>query len=299
MLRAGNRRLSGFALAHDVSRSDSRRSIQRSANVRVTLTSERHRSARRRFRLEPAPSWVSITRSRSPAPRCNQQWKAIPCCQVRWRSTPSALYVFPQDVTTLEVTAPHSNEITCPPGTSTMMSARLNRNAARNDPRDSHTQQATFSGRKLAPRISKFLEILNAWAQNTSSRATITWYFCWGLLVATANAGLARQNHHVAHHRAQHHAGAGNVQHRERFPHGSPNPDRAEHRLGMSRPKNLLFHFRVMKRYYITFLFEPDPRVLASRPCSARWTLPSSGLAFSLFSFTHGVSRSGKSRSCC
>jgi HupE / UreJ protein len=268
--------LSGLALAHDVSRSDSKIEVD-GAKVHVTLTlnvTELHGVS------GPVPDAVlQHYFARSPAPTLQttvESYTLLPGSLARMR----ILYVFPQDVTTLEV---HSTlyEI-MPAGHEHLMSIRLN-GTLHEAILNARTQQAAFSGVKATNH-----ETLWRFGR-LGVEHIFTGYdhlaFLLGLLVATATLGSLVKiitSFTIAHSITLALATFNVV----------VLPSRLTESLialsiGYVAAENL-FDFRLMKRYYITFLFGLI-HGFGFSTVLREMDLPSSSLALSLFSFNAGV----------
>ena len=268
--------LSGFALAHDVSRSDSKIEVD-GAKVRVTLTlntAELHGISgpipdavlQHYFVRSPAAPLQTTVESYSPLPGSLAQMHI--------------LYVFPQDVTALEVRATLYQIM--PPDHEHLMSVRLN-GILHETVLNSRTDQAVFSGVK-ATNLETFWRFGRLGVEHI-----FTGYdhlaFLLGLLVATATLGSLVKI-----------ITSFTIAHSITLALATYNflilPTRLTESLialsiGYVAAENL-FDFRLMKRYYITFLFG----LIHGFGFSAvlrEMDLPRSSLALSLFSFNAGV----------
>jgi hypothetical protein len=268
--------LSGLALAHDVSRSDSKIEVD-GAQVRVTLTmniTELHGVSgpvpdavlQHYFIRSPAAPLQTTVESYAPLPG--------PLAQMH------ILYVFPQDVTTLEVRSTLYEVM--PAGHEHLIGVRL-KGILHEAILNSSTQQAAFSGVRTTnlETLWRFLRL--------GVEHIFTGYdhlaFLLGLLVATATLGSLVKiitSFTIAHSITLALATFNIV----------ILPSRLTESLialsiGYVAAENLL-DFRVMKRYYITFLFGLIHGFGFSNVLR-EMDLPRSSLALSLFSFNLGV----------
>jgi HupE / UreJ protein len=268
--------LIGPALAHDVSRSDSKIEVD-GKKVRVTLTlnvTELHGVA------GPIPDAIlQHYFVRSPAPPLEttvESYTLLPGSLAQMH----ILYVFPQDVTTLEVRSTLYEIM--PAGHEHLMSIRLN-GTLHEAILNAGTQQAAFSGVKATN-----LETLWRFGR-LGVEHIFTGYdhlaFLLGLLVATATLGSLVKiitSFTIAHSITLALATFNVV----------VLPSRLTESLialsiGYVAAENL-FDFRLMKRYYITFLFGLI-HGFGFSTVLREMDLPSSSLALSLFSFNAGV----------
>jgi hypothetical protein len=265
------------AFAHDVSRSDSKIVIQgREVRATITLnTSEIQNSGnadldslveRHYFVTSPAvPESTTLL---------GYHVLAGPLIQVQ------ILYVFPQDVTTLDVRSTLYEIM--PAGHQHMMNVRLNGNV-HEAILDSRTQEVTFSGVKATnmQTVWRFIRL--------GVEHIFTGYdhlaFLLGLLVATATLGSLVKiitSFTIAHSITLALATFNIVMLPSRL---------TESLIAVSiayvAAENLL-DFRVMKRYYITFFFGLIHGFGFSSVLQ-EMDLPRSSLALSLFSFNAGV----------
>jgi len=268
--------LSGLASAHDVSRSDSKIQVQ-GREVRVTLTLNV-------TELHDTPGSVSdavlghyfVGDPAAPVQTTVESYSMLAGSLARMQ----ILYVFPQDVTTLEVTS--TLYAIMPPGHQHLMSVTLN-GTLHEAILDARTQQATFTGVK-ATYFQTFWRFVLLGIEHI-----FTGYdhlaFLLGLLVATASLGSLVKiitSFTIAHSITLALATFNIV----------ILPSRLTESLialsiGYVAAENLL-DFRLMKRYYITFLFGLVHGFGFSNVLR-EMDLPRSSLALSLFSFNLGV----------
>ncbi len=268
--------LSGVALAHDVSRSDSKVEVD-GPKVHVTLTlnvTELHGVS------GPVPDAVLqhyfVRSPATPLQTTVESYALLPGSLARMH----ILYVFPQDVTTLEVRSTLYEIM--PAGHEHLMSIRLN-GTLHEAILNAGTQQAAFSGVKATN-----LETLWRFGR-LGVEHIFTGYdhlaFLLGLLVATATLGSLVKiitSFTIAHSITLALATFNVV----------ILPPRLTESLialsiGYVAAENL-FDFRVMKRYYITFLFGLI-HGFGFSTVLREMDLPRSSLALSLFSFNAGV----------
>jgi hypothetical protein len=268
--------LSGLALAHDVSRSDSKIEVD-GAQVRVTLTlniTELHGVS------GPIPGAVLqhyfIRSPAAPLKTTVESYALLPGSLAQMH----ILYVFPQDATTLEVRSTLYEIM--PAGHEHLMSVRL-KGILHEAILNSSTQQAVFTGVKTTnlETLWRFLRL--------GVEHIFTGYdhlaFLLGLLVATATLGSLVKiitSFTIAHSITLALATFNIV----------ILPSRLTESLialsiGYVAAENLL-DFRVMKRHYITFLFGLIHGFGFSNVLR-EMDLPRSSLALSLFSFNLGV----------
>jgi hypothetical protein len=268
--------LGGLASGHDPSRSDSKIQVQ-GREVHVTLTlnvTELHD-----IPGSVADAVLGHYFVRDPGPPVQttvESYSMLAGSLARMQ----ILYVFPQDVTTLEVTS--TLYAIMPPGHEHLMSMTLN-GTLHEAILDSRTQQATFTGVK-ATYFQTFWRFVLLGIEHI-----FTGYdhlaFLLGLLVATATLGSLVKiitSFTIAHSITLALATFDVV----------ILPSRLTESLialsiGYVAAENLL-DFRLMKRYYITFLFGLVHGFGFSNVLR-EMDLPRSSLALSLFSFNLGV----------
>ena len=265
------------AFAHDVSRSDSKIVIQgREVRATITLnTSEIQNSGTADLdSLVERHYFVTSPAAPESTKLLGYHVLAGPLIQVQ------ILYVFPQDVTTLDVRSTLYEIM--PAGHQHMMNVRLNGNV-HEAVLDSRTQEATFSGVKATnmQTVWRFVRL--------GVEHIFTGYdhlaFLLGLLVATATLGSLVKiitSFTIAHSITLALATFNVIMLPSRL---------TESLIAVSiayvAAENLL-DFRVMKRYYITFFFGLI-HGFGFSSVLREMDLPRSSLALSLFSFNAGV----------
>jgi hypothetical protein len=268
--------LSGLALAHDVSRSDSKIEVD-GAKVRVTLTLN---VTELRGVSGPIPDAVLqhyfVRSPTTPLQTTVETYAPLPGSLAQMH----VLYVFAQEVTTLEVRSTLYEIM--PAGHEHLMSVRLN-GTLHEAILNARTQQAAFSGVKATN-----LETLWRFGR-LGVEHIFTGYdhlaFLLGLLVATATLGSLVKiitSFTIAHSITLALATFNVV----------VLPSRLTESLialsiGYVAAENL-FDFRLMKRYYITFFFGLI-HGFGFSSVLREMDLPRSSLALSLFSFNAGV----------
>ena len=267
---------SGFALAHDVSRSDSKIEVD-GAKVRVTLTlnvTELHGIS---GAIPDAVLQHYFVRSpAAPSQTTMESYAMLPGSLAQMH----ILYVFPQDVTTLEVRSTIYEIM--PAGHEHLMSARLN-GTLHEAILNAHTQQSAFSGVK-----STNPETLWRFGR-LGVQHIFTGYdhlaFLLSLLVATATLGSLVKiitSFTIAHSITLALATFNLVVLPSKF-----TESLIALSIGYVAAENL-FDFRLMKRYYITFFFGLI-HGFGFSSVLREMDLPRSSLALSLFSFNLGV----------
>lgn len=266
----------GLASAHDVSRSDSKIEIQ-GREVRVTFTLNPLELV---DRSTPVPDLVLrhyfVTSPAAPTQTTVEKYSTLPGSLAQME----ILYIFPQDVTTIEVRSTLYEIM--PAGHQHLISVRLN-GILHEEILDSRTQQTTFQGVKST-------NLQTMWTFGRLGVEHIfTGYdhlaFLLGLLVATATLGSLIKiitSFTIAHSITLALATFNVV----------ILPSRLTESLialsiGYVAAENL-FNFRAMKRYYITFIFGLVHGFGFSNVLR-EMDLPRSSLALSLFSFNAGV----------
>lgn len=263
--------------AHDVSRSDSKIEIQgREVRATITLnTGEIQNSANADlYQLVERHYFVTSPAAPESTKLLGYHVLAGPLIQVQ------ILYVFPQDVTTLNVRSTLYEIM--PAGHQHMMNVRLN-GQVHEAILDSRTQQATFTGVK-ATKLQTVWRFVRLGVEHI-----FTGYdhlaFLLGLLVATATLGSLVKiitSFTIAHSITLALATFNIVMLPSRL---------TESLIAVSiayiAAENLL-DFRAMKRYYITFFFGLIHGFGFSNVLR-EMDLPRSSLALSLFSFNVGV----------
>ena len=266
----------GLAGAHDVSRSDSKIDIQ-GHEVRVTLTLN---PTELLDKSAAVPDVVLrryfVTSQTAPVAVKVEKYSMLPGSLARME----ILYIFPQDVTTLQVRSTLYEIM--PAGHQHLISVRLS-GILHEEILDSRTQQTTFTGVK-----STNLQTMWAFVR-LGVEHIFTGYdhlaFLLGLLVATATLGSLVKiitSFTIAHSITLALATFNVV----------ILPSRLTESLialsiGYVAAENL-FNFRAMKRYYITFIFGLVHGFGFSNVLR-EMDLPRSSLALSLFSFNAGV----------
>jgi hypothetical protein len=268
--------LGGLASAHDVSRSDSKIEIQ-GREVRVTFTLNPLELV---DRAAPVPEVVLrhyfVTSPAAPIQTTVEKYSTLPGSLARME----ILYIFPQDVTTLQVRSTLYEIM--PAGHQHLISVRLN-GILHEEILDSRTQQTTFQGVK-STNLQTMWTFVRLGVEHI-----FTGYdhlaFLLGLLVATATLGSLIKiitSFTIAHSITLALATFNVV----------ILPSRLTESLialsiGYVAAENL-FNFRAMKRYYITFIFGLVHGFGFSNVLR-EMDLPRSSLALSLFSFNAGV----------
>jgi hypothetical protein len=269
--------LHGWAGAHDVSRSDSKVGIE-GRDVRVTLTL--NITELRGLAGVSVPDAVLrhyfVTSPAAPVQTTVESYALLPGSLARMR----ILYVFAQDVKSLNVRSTLYEIM--PAGHQHLMSVRLN-GTLHEAILDSRTQDVTFTGVQ-ATNLQTFLRFVRLGVEHI-----FTGYdhlaFLLGLLVATATLGSLIKiitSFTIAHSITLALATFNVV----------ILPSRLTESLialsiGYVAAENL-FDFRLMKRYYITFLFGLVHGFGFSNVLRGM-DVPRSSLALSLFSFNLGV----------
>lgn len=266
----------GLAIAHDVSRSDSKIEI-RGREVRATVTLN---VTELRNTVGTVPDAVLqhyfVGSPAAPVQTTVEKYSMLPGNLAQTQ----ILYLFPQDVTTLEVRSTLYEVM--PSGHQHLMSVRLY-GTLHEAILDSRTQQATFTGVK-ATNLETFWRFVRLGVEHI-----FTGYdhlaFLLGLLVATATLGSLVKiitSFTIAHSITLALATFNVVILPSRL---------TESLIALSiayvAAENL-FNFRAMKRYYITFLFGLVHGFGFSNVLR-EMDLPRSSLALSLFSFNAGV----------
>lgn len=264
------------ALAHDVSRSDSKIEVQ-GREVRATVTLN---VTELKDKADPVPDIVlghySVKSQDLPVGTTVEKYELQPGNLAQTR----ILYLFPRDVTALEVRSTLYEVM--PAGHQHLMSVKLN-GVLHESILDAKTHQAGFSGVK-ATNLQTFWRFLRLGVEHI-----FTGYdhlaFLLGLLVATATLGSLVKiitSFTIAHSITLALATFNVV----------ILPSRLTESLialsiGYIAAENL-FNFRTMKRYYITFLFGLVHGFGFSNVLR-EMDLPRASLALSLFSFNAGV----------
>src|ERR1700678_617788 len=268
--------LGGLASAHDVSRSDSKIEIQ-GHEVRVTFTLNPLELV---DQSAPVPDVVLrhyfVTSPAAPLQTTVEKYSTLPGSLAQME----ILYIFPQDVTALQVRSTLYEIM--PAGHQHLISVRLN-GILHEEILDSRTQQTTFQGVK-STNLQTMWTFVRLGVEHI-----FTGYdhlaFLLGLLVATATLGSLIKiitSFTIAHSITLALATFNVV----------ILPSRLTESLialsiGYVAAENL-FDFRLMKRYYITFLFGLVHGFGFSNVLR-EMDLPRSSLALSLFSFNLGV----------
>ncbi len=278
----------GLAFAHDVSRSDSKVEIQ-GREVRVALTLNVRELQNPVIASDPlnldqdigrifdaVQRHYFITSPAVPIRTTLEKYSALAGTLIQLQ----ILYVFDQDVTTLDVKSTLFEIM--PAGHQHLMNVRLN-GTLHEAILDSRTEQATFSGVK-ATNLQTFRRFLRFGVEHI-----FTGYdhlaFLLGLLVATATIGSLVKiitSFTIAHSITLALATFNVVILPSRL-----TESLIAASIGYVAAENLL-DFRAMKRYYITFLFGLVHGFGFSNVLR-EMDLPKSSLALSLFSFNAGV----------
>jgi hydrogenase/urease accessory protein HupE len=273
--------LAGLASAHDVSRSDSKIEIQgREVRVTFTLNPAELLNTPLVDQSAPVPDIVLrhyfVTSPAPPVATTVGKYSILPGSLARME----ILYVFPQDVTSLQVRSTLYEIM--PAGHQHLISVRLN-GILHEEILDSRKQQTTFTGVK-STNLQTMWTFVRLGVEHI-----FTGYdhlaFLLGLLVATATLGSLIKiitSFTIAHSITLALATFNVV----------ILPSRLTESLialsiGYVAAENL-FNFRAMKRYYITFLFGLVHGFGFSNVLR-EMDLPRASLALSLFSFNAGV----------